>query len=258
MGTRRSKSTPSGLARAPFQDLQVAFQGTPGRAVVATHLQSRSPARPARRRPYSGKSSRVVQASSRIPRSAARAARACPLVEEGEHYERSPLSRDVPGRFRRGRRFQPIGRSGRQHDVPNADFLFLGERAQYTIASTGSLFFKARVTANRSYSVLAWGPTQDEGEGGVNLSVTLYSDSSCTARAAGADATDYEPLVSLVPGHASDSDSLIPSGRWRCLHSGGEQHRGSLHHARIDYRDHALFPMVVYRRHEPGVRRNSQ
>jgi hypothetical protein len=28
--------------------------------------------------------------------------------------------------------------------------------------------------------------------------------------AAGADSTDYEPLVSLVPGHASDSDSLIP------------------------------------------------
>ena len=48
------------------------------------------------------------------------------------------------------------------------------------------------------------------GEGGVNLSVTLYSDSSCTTGAAGADSTDYEPLVSLVPGHASDSDSLIP------------------------------------------------
>ena len=106
--------------------------------------------------------------------------------------------------------FSPSVAQAANNSCVNADFLFLGERAQCTIASTGSLFFKARVTANRSYSVLAWGPTQDVGEGGVNLSVTLYSDSSCTTGAAGADSTDYEPLVSLVPGHASDSDSLIP------------------------------------------------
>ena len=106
--------------------------------------------------------------------------------------------------------FNPSVAQAANTSCANADFLFLGERAQYTIASTGSLFFKARVTANRSYSVLAWGPTQDVGEGGVNLGVTLYSDSSCTTGAAGADSTDYEPLVSLVPGHASDSDSLIP------------------------------------------------
>jgi hypothetical protein len=106
--------------------------------------------------------------------------------------------------------FNPSAAQAANTTCPNADFLFLGERAQYTIASTGSLFFKARVTANRSYSVLAWGPSQDVSEGGVDLSVTLYSDSTCTTTAAGIDATDYEPLVSLVQGHASDSDSLIP------------------------------------------------
>ena len=106
--------------------------------------------------------------------------------------------------------FNPSVAEAANTSCPPAVFLFLGERAQYTIASTGSLYFKARVTANRSYSVLAWGPTQDESEGGVNLSVTLYSDSTCTATAAGVDATDYEPLVSLVPGHTSDIDSLIP------------------------------------------------
>jgi hypothetical protein len=92
----------------------------------------------------------------------------------------------------------------------NADFLFLGERAQYSIASTGSLFFKTRVTAKRSYAVLAWGPFQDVSEGGVDLTVTLYSDNSCTTQADGADATDFEPLVSGIIGHTSDQDSLIP------------------------------------------------
>jgi hypothetical protein len=94
----------------------------------------------------------------------------------------------------------------------NADFLFLGERAQYTIASTGSLFFKARVTANRSYAVLAWGPFQDVSEGGVDLNVTLYSDSTCTSGAPGVDATDFEPLVSMPggAGHVADQDNLIP------------------------------------------------
>ena len=108
--------------------------------------------------------------------------------------------------------FRPSVAEAANNSCANADFLFLGERAQYTIASTGSLFFKARVTANRSYSVLAWAPFQDVGEGGVNLSVTLYSDNTCMALAAGVDATDYEPLVSLpqVHGHVADSDSLIP------------------------------------------------
>ena len=81
--------------------------------------------------------------------------------------------------------FSPSVAHAANTSCANADFLFLGERAQYTIASTGSLFFKARVTANRSYSVLAWGPTQDVGQGGVNLGVTLYSDSTCKIGAAG-------------------------------------------------------------------------
>ena len=56
--------------------------------------------------------------------------------------------------------FSPSVGEAADNSCANADFLFLGERAQYTIASTGSLFFKARVTANRSYWVLAWGPSQ--------------------------------------------------------------------------------------------------
>ena len=43
--------------------------------------------------------------------------------------------------------FNPQAAQAANTTCPNADFLFLGERASYTIASTGSLFFKARVTA---------------------------------------------------------------------------------------------------------------
>jgi len=93
----------------------------------------------------------------------------------------------------------------------NADYIFLGERAAYTIGPVGSLYFKTRVTAGRSYTVLAWGPTTDNGEGGVNLSVELWSDNTCTTNVAGLDPTDYEPYVFNVDGHNSDQDSVVPT-----------------------------------------------
>ena len=67
----------------------------------------------------------------------------------------------------------------------NADYVFLGERAQYFAAGSTSLFFKTRVTAGRSYAVIAWGPFQDTGEGGVALSVSLFSNDTCTTSVAG-------------------------------------------------------------------------
>jgi hypothetical protein len=93
----------------------------------------------------------------------------------------------------------------------NADYVFLGERAAYGIAASGSLFFKTRVTAGRSYAVLAWGPFQDAGEGGVFLSVDLWGDSTCTTPASGLNSSDYEPLVGAVDGHIGDHDNIIPT-----------------------------------------------
>lgn len=93
----------------------------------------------------------------------------------------------------------------------NADFLFPGERASYFVAASSSIYFKARVTSGRSYAVIAWGPFQDAGEGGVSLGVNLYSDNTCTTAAAGANATDYEPIVFSVPDHSGDHDSVIPT-----------------------------------------------
>jgi hypothetical protein len=93
----------------------------------------------------------------------------------------------------------------------NADYIFPGERAAYTIGASGSLFFKTRVTAGRSYTVIAWGPTTDASEGGVNLSVELWSDNTCAVNVAGLDSTDYEPYVWNVDSHAADQDSVIPT-----------------------------------------------
>ena len=91
----------------------------------------------------------------------------------------------------------------------NADFVFPGERAQYTIGASGSLFFKGKVTSSRSYAVIAWGPFQDTGEGGVSLSVDLFSDSACTTTIPGADTSDTEPIVFNISGHSGDHDNVI-------------------------------------------------
>jgi hypothetical protein len=93
----------------------------------------------------------------------------------------------------------------------NADYIFPGERAQYGAAASSSLFFKSRVTAGRSYAVMTWGPFQDAGEGGVALSLNLFSDSTCSASPGGADAGDYEPFLFGIPGHSADHDNVIPT-----------------------------------------------
>ena len=78
----------------------------------------------------------------------------------------------------------------------NADFLFHNERASNTLGASSNLFYKTNVVAGRSYAVMAWGPTQDVGEGGVSVSVDLFSDNTCTTTAGGTDQTDNEPTCS--------------------------------------------------------------
>ena len=97
----------------------------------------------------------------------------------------------------------------------NADFLFLNERAQYRIGASSSVFFKTNVVAGRSYAVMAWGPFQDAGEGGVSLGVDLFSDSACTATAGGTNATDYEPSCSASSATAPITTTSSPPRRAR-------------------------------------------
>jgi hypothetical protein len=90
----------------------------------------------------------------------------------------------------------------------NADFLFLGERAAYSIGVGGSLYFKIRVSARRSYSVMAWAPFEDVSEGTAMLNANLFSDSACTTVAPGSTNADHEPY--LTPdNHGGDVDSII-------------------------------------------------
>ena len=93
----------------------------------------------------------------------------------------------------------------------NADFLFHNERASNTLGASSNLFYKTNVVAGRSYAVMAWGPTQDVGEGGVSVSVDLYSDNTCTTTAGGTDQTDNEPYLFGIIGHAADHDNIIPT-----------------------------------------------
>lgn len=93
----------------------------------------------------------------------------------------------------------------------NADFVWPGERASDFVAASSSVFFKTRVTAGRSYAVVTWGPFQDAGDGGVILGVNIFSDSTCTAAAAGVNSADYEPLAFGIPSHSGDHDNVIPA-----------------------------------------------
>jgi hypothetical protein len=96
----------------------------------------------------------------------------------------------------------------------NADTVVLGQMGAYTIGAGGgatpSLYFKARLTAGRSYALMAWAPFQDAGEGGAFLAVDTFSDSACTTAAATVNGTDFEP--DLTPtAHTGDADSIIPT-----------------------------------------------
>ena len=93
----------------------------------------------------------------------------------------------------------------------NANFIFLGERVSQFHQNDASLYFKARVTAGRSYTVIAWAPFQAAGQGGANLAVSIWGDAACSTEAIGVDSTDYEPRVNLIPDHTGEQDSIIPS-----------------------------------------------
>ena len=51
---------------------------------------------------------------------------------------------------------------------------------------------------------MAWGPTQDTGDGGVSLGVDLFNDATCTTSIAGIDPSDYEPYLFGIVGHSAD------------------------------------------------------
>lgn len=79
----------------------------------------------------------------------------------------------------------------------NAEVLMIGETASDTAPASGSVFFKTRLVAGRSYSVMTWAPFEDLGEGGADLNVEVFSDSACTASVSPQGA-DVEPSLSFA------------------------------------------------------------
>jgi hypothetical protein len=93
-----------------------------------------------------------------------------------------------------------------------ADFVLLGERAQYDVAANNSIFLKTRVVSGRSYHVMAWGPFGGgtNGEDDIDISVGLFTDATCTTPAQTVSTTAFEPEPN-APGHVGAQASLIPT-----------------------------------------------
>ncbi len=105
----------------------------------------------------------------------------------------------------------PSTAQAQNNTCPNADYIFLGEAAQYFTNALTSLYFKTRVTAGRSYAVIAWAPFQSVGEGGASLTIDIYDSNTCTTVPLGVNLDDNEPFVFGIEGHTSDHDNIIPA-----------------------------------------------
>jgi hypothetical protein len=79
----------------------------------------------------------------------------------------------------------------------NAEVLMIGETASDTAPASGSIYFKTRLVAGRSYSVMTWAPFEDLGEGGADLNAEVYSDSACTTTVSN-QGGDTEPNLSFA------------------------------------------------------------
>jgi hypothetical protein len=96
----------------------------------------------------------------------------------------------------------------------NAEPLMLGETAADTLPASGSVFYKLRLVAGRSYTMMAWAPFEDLGEGGSDLNVSTYPNTTCSGEIFGSG--DSEPSLAF-PNADGDANSFIAtvSGNYR-------------------------------------------
>ena len=100
---------------------------------------------------------------------------------------------------------------GAEQHLPERRLHLPGGAAQDFTNALTSLYFKTRVTAGRSYAVIAWAPFQSVGEGGASLTVDIYDSNTCTTAPQGVNLDDNEPFVFGIEGHTSDHDNIIPA-----------------------------------------------
>jgi hypothetical protein len=92
----------------------------------------------------------------------------------------------------------------------SSPYLFPGQQRESVVnpAALRDGYYKTRVTAGRSYSVMAWGPAPAGGV--VDLTLALFSDSACTTPAESSTTLSYEPST-VVPGHSGAQASIVPT-----------------------------------------------
>ena len=94
----------------------------------------------------------------------------------------------------------------------DVDYVVLGERVRYDVTAGNAIFLKTKVTAGRSYHVMAWGPFGGgiTGADDIDVSVDLFSDATCSTPATVVSTAAFEPVPN-VPGHLGAQASIIPA-----------------------------------------------
>jgi len=92
----------------------------------------------------------------------------------------------------------------------NREAMLVGSTENQSIAASSAAFFATRLTATRSYVVLAWTPFQDASEAAGNVALSLFSDTTCTTAVAVTDVETREPFFNLASADI-DAFAVIPA-----------------------------------------------
>lgn len=92
----------------------------------------------------------------------------------------------------------------------NALPLIVGSTDTDTLPSSGNIYFKTRLTANRSYIFWVYAPFTDASIGSPSVDVALFSDIGCTTAALNTSTTEREPLDNIT-GADVDQMAIKPA-----------------------------------------------
>lgn len=93
----------------------------------------------------------------------------------------------------------------------NREAILVGSTENTSIPATTSHYFATRLTAGRSYVLLAWTPFQDASETAGAVSLTIYSDTACSVIATGTTSVEGEEPWANLASADIDATAIIPA-----------------------------------------------
>jgi hypothetical protein len=96
------------------------------------------------------------------------------------------------------------------NSAANARELFLGQNHYQNIPAGTSYWYKANLTAGRSYCIYTWGPQADPSVSALSLDMAVFRQDGTTA-AATVSTADIEPRVEGPGGNNGEQRRIIPS-----------------------------------------------